>query len=74
VCSGQVRPEHDIFLFVVFLDKLMKYWLTLGYLQFLIDCEAGLIKYWFAYTILIDSQQQQNFYWELGLANKIVAV
>jgi hypothetical protein len=27
-----------------------------------------------AYTILTDSQQQQNFYWELGLANKLVAV
>jgi hypothetical protein len=45
----------------------MKYCYTGGYIQFLIDSEAGLEKYWFAYTILTDIQPKKT--WELGLAN-----
>jgi hypothetical protein len=26
ICRRQIRPEHDFFVFVVFLDKFMKYW------------------------------------------------
>jgi hypothetical protein len=40
--------------------------------SFLIDSKAGLEKYWFAYTILADSQPQQNLRWKLGLANNIL--
>jgi hypothetical protein len=47
----------------------MKYLKT--YVQFLIDSEAGLDKYWIAYTILTDSQPLQTLHCKIGLANKL---
>jgi hypothetical protein len=39
-------------------------------MQLLIDSEVGHEKYWFAYSILTDSQHYKPFAWELGLAKK----
>jgi hypothetical protein len=42
------QARTRFFVFVVFLDQLMKYWKTFGYVHFFVDCKTVFEKHWFA--------------------------